>query len=173
MVLSPGWTTQQDPVSKISKQKNKPLSSRAKGPQCNLSSEIWQALGSSRFLTRFSDGVLTYSLSFTDEALIYLFSPSVQLWMGTTRVQWTQRTPRQWPGFWSISFQVAGFKSTPAPAQTRGTSSCCKACNGSGHSAGLGMGASTQKECAELLGSNNKKSDYSKRLMLEPSQGPR
>lgn len=34
-------------------------------------------------------------------------------------------------------------------------------------------GASTRKECAELFGSNNKKSDYSKMLMLEPSQGPR
>lgn len=41
-----------------------------------------------------------------------------------------------------------------------------------GHSTGLGMGACKQEECAEWLGSNNKKRDHSKKLLLESSQEP-
>lgn len=99
-----------------------------------------------------------------------LFPPPDRLWRGPLVSNGRRGSPRQWPGPWSISFQMAGFKTIPTPAQTLGTFSHCKACPG--HSTGLRMGACKQEECAEWLGSNNKKRDHSKKLLLESSQEP-
>lgn len=113
------------------------------------------------------------SHSFADEALIHLFPPSVQLWRGPLEPsehrgpQDNDQGPEAFPSRWLAL----------SPFQTLlrhwGPPAIAKHGSGSGHSTGLRMGAFKPEECAELLGSNNKKCDYSKKNWCwESSQKP-
>lgn len=101
-----------------------------------------------------------------------LFLPSGRLWRGPLvssehrGSRDNDQGPEAFPSRWLIS---SSFQSL---LRHWGPPAIAKHETDSGHSTGLRMGTSKQKECAELLGSNNKKSDHSKKLMLESSQGP-